>query len=1177
MCEVHAPLASVPMVQPGPSVAWRPGPDRKPGLLSLTEEQYRALVLQEPFEQHYRIQETPISTGQWASVYKCLELSSGHHFAAKFCSKTRLGVDSRREILHEVAAMYQARGCGRVVRLHQVFETPHQFILVMELGGGGDLQGVLDDDQVPYEPDVVRFISNLLEGLAFLHDRNIAHLDIKPQNLVMTGAFPDCDIKLCDLEISRVISAGQEIREMLGTPDYVSPEILRFDPVTLAADMWSVGVLAYVLLTGFTPFGGDTDAETFRNIARAELEFPDELFEDVSAAAKDFIRRCLAKEPRERLTAGEALAHHWLGPSAASTTGPALSISQSSLQSTEDLISVGEPRAPLRRYISKSREALSVRVSRSNFKKNISKSRERLCDMKFVNLPMRPDQFPLCLRASTSDLPSNRPPWKGTGCGGPIPSASTTAINTFKLRDEYQNQVMAGLAASSHPHEGSGTTSPSPFVRHGSLRGRKKTSTPDGSSTDLRASLRRTRNTDSAMNRRNSSQEEGKTSSDTGKKKDGTKRNHSASEAPLHSETGSTMTKSPLVSVAEDKHGKEDVETFSDDDDVFTRLYKDYRKDVDHKSKLMSSTSKHIGHNDEEKENLLSATSTFHDQKGKVELIKSPVFPRKQNHHELTTEPACKIPNEASTSNVDRPQDINVDDLREKLGTMLIDSSKKSKQTNHLEPHKSADDQDGLQLSAKQDHRSAMHHTGGSISSTASSGVCPSSPRRQVSPRRRQTPSCSLQQSKLERRNTVDMPHSSPSATPSLRRHASLEKSDPKHQPSATQQPTTCHRTRAAEAVRLAAILDEDVVWEQTQTLALPTARGRPSVQSSRSLGPRKPREVPEPVFERSTLQRSSLRSSLRQTKPSRSGSGEESRRQTSSTEEPVRGLRKSSTEEDMRRLISRDHSGRQSNDTPRQLQKSSTEEDMRRLSFMEHTGRRSNDTHRELRKSSTESDVRRLSRSPPDEDGRRRLRSSSDWTNRSLRKSSTEEDVRRLGYERRPAPAPRRRPVPFLRSTSLTSDPGGDHSDPVSAAGELYNVTSWEERGEPGSGPAARATELRPVTTCRLSRRTRGRSAQPTPAPSAARTTAALSHDERPAGSVVSSTVSRAVKRFQALADESKQRDPPLKSPRSPRKTSSPVVQSPCVTRKCPSPAMRSLSPRGKCVSERATRPHGH
>ena len=74
-----------------------------------------------------------LASGQWASVYKCLELSSGDHFAAKFCSKTRLGVDSRREILHEVAAMYHARGCTRAVRLHQVFETQHQLILVMEL------------------------------------------------------------------------------------------------------------------------------------------------------------------------------------------------------------------------------------------------------------------------------------------------------------------------------------------------------------------------------------------------------------------------------------------------------------------------------------------------------------------------------------------------------------------------------------------------------------------------------------------------------------------------------------------------------------------------------------------------------------------------------------------------------------------------------------------------------------------------------------------------------------------------------------------------------------------------------------------------------------------------------------------------------------------------------------
>ena len=71
--------------------------------------------------------------------------------------------------------------------------------------------------------------------------------------------FPNCEIKLCDLEVSRVIQDSEEIREIIGTPDYVAPEILAYEPISLSADVWSLGVLAYVLLTGFSPFGGDTD------------------------------------------------------------------------------------------------------------------------------------------------------------------------------------------------------------------------------------------------------------------------------------------------------------------------------------------------------------------------------------------------------------------------------------------------------------------------------------------------------------------------------------------------------------------------------------------------------------------------------------------------------------------------------------------------------------------------------------------------------------------------------------------------------------------------------------------------------------------------------------------------------------------------------------------------------
>ncbi|KAA0202191.1 hypothetical protein HAZT_HAZT007829 [Hyalella azteca] len=177
---------------------------------------------------------------------------------------------------------------------------------------GGDLQTLLDENLVPYERDVINFLRQLLEGLVFIHDRSLVHLDIKPQNLVLMGEFPDCAVKLCDFEISRHITPGYEVREILGTPDYVAPEILHYEPITTRTDMWSLGVLTYVLLTGFLPFGGDSDQETFMQISRGELDFPNELFEDITPEAIDFMKKLLVRQPERRMSARECLKHPWM-------------------------------------------------------------------------------------------------------------------------------------------------------------------------------------------------------------------------------------------------------------------------------------------------------------------------------------------------------------------------------------------------------------------------------------------------------------------------------------------------------------------------------------------------------------------------------------------------------------------------------------------------------------------------------------------------------------------------------------------------------------------------------------------------------------------------------------------------------------------------------------------------
>lgn len=283
----------------------------KPGYLELAPEVMERLLSNDNIEDYYEVEDMPFARGKYATVRRCRHRKTGHQYAAKYLKKRRRSTDLRYEILHEVAVLHACAQCPRIVNLYQVFETAHEMILILELAPGGELQMLLDKDEIPEERTVKRFMRQILDGLEFLHSVNVAHLDIKPQNLVLTSEFPGCDVKLCDFGISRYIGDNGDIREILGTPDYVAPEVLNYEAISLATDMWSVGVLLYVLLTGCSPFGGDTKQETFCNISQCRLDFPQELFEDISEEAKDLMKRLMVKESSLRLTATECLQHPW--------------------------------------------------------------------------------------------------------------------------------------------------------------------------------------------------------------------------------------------------------------------------------------------------------------------------------------------------------------------------------------------------------------------------------------------------------------------------------------------------------------------------------------------------------------------------------------------------------------------------------------------------------------------------------------------------------------------------------------------------------------------------------------------------------------------------------------------------------------------------------------------------
>ncbi|XP_026481766.1 calcium/calmodulin-dependent protein kinase type IV-like [Ctenocephalides felis] len=219
-----------------------------------------------------------------------------------------------------MAVLDLCSGSERVVRLVEVYETRAEVALVLELATGGELQHLLDEEEHLSEVDARRALRHTLRGLRDLHAHNIAHLDLKPQNLLVckgedsgdNKANTLGDVKLCDFGISRLIQPGVEVREIMGTPDYVAPEVLQYERLSLATDIWSVGVLTYVLLSGFSPFAGDSKQETYLNITQNELAFPQDLFQDVSETAKDFVRSCLVLHPGSRPTVEQCLDHPWL-------------------------------------------------------------------------------------------------------------------------------------------------------------------------------------------------------------------------------------------------------------------------------------------------------------------------------------------------------------------------------------------------------------------------------------------------------------------------------------------------------------------------------------------------------------------------------------------------------------------------------------------------------------------------------------------------------------------------------------------------------------------------------------------------------------------------------------------------------------------------------------------------
>uniref|UniRef100_A0A672FH17 Myosin light chain kinase family, member 4b n=1 Tax=Salarias fasciatus TaxID=181472 RepID=A0A672FH17_SALFA len=247
--------------------------------------------------------------GRFGQVHKCMENSSGLTLAAKII-KAR-SQKEKEVVRNEIQVMNQLNHAN-LIQLYAAFESRHDIILVMEYVEGGELfDRIIDENYNLTELDTVLFIRQICEGLQYMHKMYILHLDLKPENILCVSRATN-KIKIIDFGLARRYKPREKLRVNFGTPEFLAPEVINYEFVSFPTDMWSLGVITYMLLSGLSPFLGDDDNETLNNILACQWNFEEEEFTDISDEAKDFITRLLVKSKSWRMSAAESLRHPWL-------------------------------------------------------------------------------------------------------------------------------------------------------------------------------------------------------------------------------------------------------------------------------------------------------------------------------------------------------------------------------------------------------------------------------------------------------------------------------------------------------------------------------------------------------------------------------------------------------------------------------------------------------------------------------------------------------------------------------------------------------------------------------------------------------------------------------------------------------------------------------------------------
>jgi calcium/calmodulin-dependent protein kinase I len=259
-----------------------------------------------------------LGQGSFATVKLATKKTDGSKWAVKIIKKGSLSAEDSKMLQTEVEVLESVKHTN-IVSLLETFDTSAHLYMVMEVCAGGELFDRIVEKDHYSEMEAITAIKQVATALAYCHEKNIVHRDLKPENLLYSDHTDQATLKLADFGLAKLLDAETMLHTQCGTPGYVAPEIVKNDPYGTQVDMWSLGVISYILLCGFPPFYDDNNQKLFKAIKSGKYEYPSPFWDDVTDLAKDLIDKLLVLDPNDRYTAKQVLEHPFITGSSPST------------------------------------------------------------------------------------------------------------------------------------------------------------------------------------------------------------------------------------------------------------------------------------------------------------------------------------------------------------------------------------------------------------------------------------------------------------------------------------------------------------------------------------------------------------------------------------------------------------------------------------------------------------------------------------------------------------------------------------------------------------------------------------------------------------------------------------------------------------------------------------------